>query len=118
MTHQTGTRATNEISLGTWLTLPVVIFLGGVLTLANLLMAGLVFGGPASCAEASCPGSPLFAKIFLAIAVVPAVTTIATVFTLRPARFKLRCALIATTLVVPILADAIALSASPDWLWP
>ncbi len=28
MTHQTGTRATNEISLGTWLTLPVVIFLG------------------------------------------------------------------------------------------
>ncbi|GAA1872286.1 hypothetical protein [Actinomadura bangladeshensis] len=119
MTQQAGTQppATNEISLGAWLTLPLVFVLGGVLTLANLALAGLVSGGPDSCAEASCSGSPLFAKIFLAIALVPATATIATVFTLRPARFMIRCALIATALVAPILADAVALSASPDWFW-
>ena len=114
MTYRT---QSNEISLGAVLTLPVVFVPAAVLTLANLLMAALVLGGPDSCAEASCSGSPLFAKIFLAIALVPVAASIATLFTLRPSRFGIRCMLIATALIGPLLADAVTLPASPDWFY-
>ncbi|MFA1551360.1 hypothetical protein [Actinomadura chokoriensis] len=117
MAYQTATPAdqSNKISLGAVLTLPVLFVLAGVLVLFNLLMSALVLTGPDSCGEVSCSGSPLFAKIFLGIAIVPAVASIATVFTLRPSRFGIRCALIATALAVPGLADLITISATPDW---
>jgi hypothetical protein len=117
MTYQTGTESstTNGISLGAWFTLPLMFVLGGVLALVNLALAGLVSAGPDSCGEVSCSGSALFAKIFLAIAFVAATASIATLFTLRRDRFKIRCVLIATALAVPVLADAIALAAAPDW---
>lgn len=43
MTYRT---QSNEISLGAVLTLPVVFVPAAVLTLANLLTAALVLGGP------------------------------------------------------------------------
>lgn len=126
MTHQPATQPSanrppaargNRISLGALLALPAVFVPAALLTLVNLSMSALVLGGPDSCGEVSCTGSPLFAKIFLAIALVPPAASIAILFTLRPARFQIRCALIAIALAVPVLADTVVLPASPDWFW-
>jgi hypothetical protein len=107
---------TGNVSLGAVLALPFVIVLSGVLALGNLLVAALTAAGPDSCGTLSCSGSPLFAKIFVGIALLAVVPALGTVFTLRPERFRVRCVLITLALAGPVLADVVAFAAAPEWL--
>ena len=98
------------------LAIVVVSLLGGLLVLADYVLALVSSIGPDSCEEVSCSGDEVLVKVFYALAAIGAVATVGTWFTASPARRTARYVLSFIAIGVPVIGSLIALGNAPDWM--
>lgn len=112
----TAGRTTGAVRWPAVLAIVVVSVLGGMLVLADLVLALVSSIGPDSCEEVSCSGDEVLEKVFFALAAIGAVATVGTWFTARPSRRTARYVLSFIAIGVPVFGSLIALGSAPDWM--